>query len=181
MSAELRTGEWFQTFLDGQFWPLDPRASEVYIEDIAHALSMQTRFAGHCKRFYSVAQHSVLVSENVPDEDAFWGLMHDASEAYLQDVISPLKRSGIMDGYRAVEQKVMAAIADRFVLALPEPDSVRIADKRMLATEKRDIRGPAPAQWNADHLAPPFDFKIVPWSQREAEWVFLSRFAELRR
>ena len=78
-----RRGDWIQTYLGIQFWPLDPRPEEVMLFDIAHSLSNMCRFTGHCREFYSVAQHSVIVSQNVPREDAAWGLLHDASEAYM--------------------------------------------------------------------------------------------------
>jgi hypothetical protein len=65
------TGNWIQTFTGRQYWPLDPREGDVYIEDIAHALSLQCRFTGHCRSFYSVAEHCVRVSHVVPSEDAF--------------------------------------------------------------------------------------------------------------
>src|ERR1017187_10636100 len=74
------------TFSGIHFWPLLPNPADIRIEDIAHALSNQCRFAGHAREFYSVAEHSVRVSQLCPPEDALWGLLHDASEAYLTDV-----------------------------------------------------------------------------------------------
>ena len=62
MGPDARKGDWMQTFLGIQFWPMEPRVDEIQIEDIAHALSNQCRFAGHCSTFYSVAQHSVMVA-----------------------------------------------------------------------------------------------------------------------
>ena len=88
-----RVGDWIQTFSGGCFWPLDPRSSEVDIHDIAQSLAMTPRYRGHTVRFYSVAEHSVLVSRAVPPEYALWGLLHDAAEAYTADIPSPLKRS----------------------------------------------------------------------------------------
>ena len=69
-AVSARKGDWMQTYTGRQFWPIDPRANEVHIEDIAHALSMMCRYNGHCRTFYSVAEHSVLVSQHVPPEHA---------------------------------------------------------------------------------------------------------------
>jgi hypothetical protein len=76
-----RRGDWMQTFTGRRFWPLDPRGEDVLIEDIAHALSLLTRYGGHCTRFYSVAEHSVLLARAATPENALWLLLHDASEA----------------------------------------------------------------------------------------------------
>src|SRR5690606_29748913 len=98
-----RKGDWMQTFTGRRFWPLDPRPDEICIEDIAHALSMQCRYAGHCLSFYSVAEHSVLLSQHVAEPFRRWALLHDASEAYLVDVPRPIK--GDLSNYRAVEAR----------------------------------------------------------------------------
>ena len=82
---------WFLTTTGRQFWPASPDPEQIQIEDIAHALSNLCRFGGHTREFYSVAQHSVLVSQNVPDDLRLVGLMHDATEAYCGDMIRPLK------------------------------------------------------------------------------------------
>src|SRR5579872_2947230 len=83
---------WIQTASGLEFPLFEPRLDAINIEDIAHGLSMICRFTGQCARFYSVAEHSVHVSHLVPREDAAWGLLHDAAEAYLGDVASPLKK-----------------------------------------------------------------------------------------
>lgn len=85
------SNDWIQTYTGKKFFPLHPHQNEYVIEDIAHALSMKCRFAGHCNAFYSVAEHSVKVSRIVAPESQLWGLLHDAAEAYLPDVCQPIK------------------------------------------------------------------------------------------
>ena len=82
----MRIGDWMQTYTGERFWPLDPRIEDIHIRDISMALGKLCRYGGHTIFFYSVAEHSVLVSEYVPEEYALWGLLHDASEAYLSDI-----------------------------------------------------------------------------------------------
>lgn len=194
MSA--RRGDWMQTASGVAFWPLDPRAEEVRIEDIAHSLSMQCRFAGHCRSFYSVAEHSVRVSEHVehllaarllgaaqevprthPDvlRGALWGLLHDASEAYLVDVPRPVKPH--LGGYREAEERVMAAVCARFGLPLAPPPEVKEADNVLLATEARDLMGPPPQPWAP--MPEPLPGVIKPWAPAEARDLFLRRFRRL--
>ena len=79
------------TYTGRQFFPLTPRQEDIDIEDIAHSLSRLCRFNGHCKSFYSVAEHSYRISYIVPPEFALWGLLHDAGEAYLSDLPRPIK------------------------------------------------------------------------------------------
>jgi hypothetical protein len=83
---------WLRTYAGRHVHILNPRPADIYIQDIAHALAHTCRFAGHTPAFYAVAQHSVLVSELLTPDLALWGLLHDASEAYLHDLTRPLKR-----------------------------------------------------------------------------------------
>src|SRR5262245_47792896 len=99
--AELRLGDWMQTVGGTQFWPLDPRPHEFDINHIAHALGNMCRFNGHCRRFYSVAEHCVLVSRACSAANALWGLLHDMSEAYIADVIRPVKPH--LSNYKSIE------------------------------------------------------------------------------
>lgn len=110
---------------------------DICVDDIAHALSQIIRFTGHAKAPYSVAQHSLLVAEISPPEHRLWALLHDASEAYLGDVASPLKT--LLPQYRELEEKFQKVIAGRFGLSWPIPACVKHADRVALMTEKRDL------------------------------------------
>lgn len=182
-----RKGDWSQTFTGLQFWPLDPRPEDVRAEDIAHALSLQCRFAGHCREFYSVAEHSVLVSEWIWDETngdriaSLAGLLHDASEAYCVDVPRPLKP--FLTGYREIEHGVMRAVETWAGLPIGacEAPIVKRADEALLMTEARDLMAPAPVPWTFSRgaHAKPLRDAIVPWDWRHAERMFLERLAAL--
>jgi 5'-deoxynucleotidase YfbR-like HD superfamily hydrolase len=104
---------WIQTYSGIKMHPLSPTEEEISIEDIAHALSNLCRFTGHCNKFYSVAQHSVLVSVYSPRDYAMWGLLHDASEAYLNDIARPIKISDEYNTYRKIEENLMKVIAKK--------------------------------------------------------------------
>jgi hypothetical protein len=166
-----------QTFTGRQFWPVDPRAEEICIEDIAHALSNQCRYAGHCEEFYSVAQHSVIVSVTCAPRDALWGLLHDAAEAYLVDLPRPIKRHSELGAqYRQLEEVLMAVICECFGLPLVEPASVKKADNVVLVTEMRDLMARPPARWKESWANGPSPWVIYAWSPKKAEQEFLQRF-----
>lgn len=169
-----------QTFSGGFIDLLDPDSLDIHIEDIAHALSNICRFGGHVRKFYSVAQHSVFVSFLVPPGDALHGLMHDAAEAYVGDVVRPLKTQ--LGGYAAIERQVMRAINKKFRLIelVPDPEReerIKFADETALATEARDMFL-APPAWLSDY-PPPNPKRIVPVSPDCARDAFLDRFKEL--
>ena len=170
----MRKGNWMQTYTGRQFWPLDPQPEDVFIADIAHALANICRFGGHCLQFYSVAQHSIIVSELVPSEYELWGLLHDSAEAYLGDVIRPIKSE--MIEYRDAEYKVLDIILRRFGLSYPEPKEVRTADIISLITEKRDVMAVSQEKWNVGIDVAPMKKIIIPMSPIEAEIKFLERF-----
>jgi 5'-deoxynucleotidase YfbR-like HD superfamily hydrolase len=167
---------WIQTYSGRRFNPMKPNPKAIVIQDVAHALSMQCRFNGHCKEFYSVAQHCVLVS-HMCGEDALWGLLHDASEAYLVDIPRPLKHSGKFQAYLEMEEIMQRAICERFGLSLVEPASVKRADKILLSTEARDLMSPLHKDWRQP--AEPLPFTITSWSPKEAEEKFIQRFDKL--
>lgn len=172
-----------ETFQGERFQPLAPELSKIWIEDIAHALSNQCRFSGHCREFYSVAEHSVRVSRLLRDwgEDAdvqMWGLLHDASEAYLVDLPTPLKAGEFGEAYRRAESVLMARVCERFGLAPPEPRVVRVADATLLRTEARDLMPNKPEHWGKLEVQP-LEERIVPWTPKRAEASFLHIFHEL--
>jgi uncharacterized protein len=169
---------WIQTHSGIQFFPLDPRIEDICIEDIAQALSNICRFAGHCN-FYSVAQHSVLVSQVVGEPFNFYGLLHDSSEAYICDIPRPIKRLPALQGYRDIEEKIQATIYERFGLEPQEPNEVKWADIQLLATEARDLMSSPPANWNLP--CDPLPFTITPLPPTEAKALFMERFRELAK
>jgi hypothetical protein len=174
---------WIQTFSGVKVFPLHPRIEDIKIEDIAHALSLQCRFADHVREFYSVADHCLHVAAIVPHQDALWGLLHDASEAYLVDFPRPVKRHLLGKAYREAEARLMAAICERFGLPVDQPDSVTEADHRILITEQRDLLGPSPDKWTEEQgvAVEPYTFHIVPMDPKTAWLHFLDRFRGLAR
>lgn len=174
----MRKGDWFLTSTGRQFWPLDPRPEDICIEDIAHGLAHVCRFGGHCKRFYSVAQHSVFVSYRC--RNALQGLLHDATEAYLGDMVRPLKYS--MPDYLVAEERVWRAVCARFGLPLKLDADVKYADNVALMTERRDIMPWTPHRWEADleAIAPdPRPLRCGWWARYRAKENFLRRYYEL--
>ncbi len=163
-----------QTYTGRGFNPFCPDPHLICIEDIAHSLSLLCRFNGHCKTFYSVAEHSVWVSRLVAPEYALWGLLHDAGEAYFGDVMSPLKP---YLNQRFIERGLNEAVAVAFGLSLPMPESIHDADHAMLITERVQVMRPSRVSWPE---GPAADVQLECWSPPVAEWKFLEQFNSLR-
>lgn len=172
-----RLGDWIMTYTGVHFYPLDTRPEEIAVEDIAHALACSNRFTGHTRVPYSIAHHSFLVSYYCSPKDALWGLLHDASEAYLHDIPRPLKGLPLMNHYRILESNLMQDICDKFGLGYEQPESVTIADGRALATEGRDLMPDNDFDWSV--YGEPFEQTIDPWNWKICEQRFLERFKEL--
>jgi len=165
-----RKGDWIQTYTGKQFWPLDPRPEDVDIKDIARSLSMQCRYNGHCARFYSVAEHSVLVARQASPKNRLAALLHDAAEAYLCDLPRPVKHS--VSGYAEAEAAVERAIAERFGVTWPWPDEVKYLDTCILHDEKAQLMRPEPAPWRLP--GEPLGVRVECWSPERARTEFMS-------
>lgn len=163
-----RKGEWIQTYTGRRFWPMDPRPDEIALEDIAHSLSMQCRYAGHCVRFYSVAEHSVHIARHVSEANKRWALVHDAPEAFLVDVPRPVKP--YLTGYYEHEARIMVAICQRFNLPLAMPNEVHAADHGIIADERSNL-SECEAEWTTNHK--PIGAELAYWPPELAEYEFL--------
>lgn len=159
---------------------LEPTPAMVEIEDIAHALSNLCRFTGHTKAFYSVAEHSILTSYLVPETYGLEALLHDAAEAYIGDVSSPLKQ--LLPEYKVIEERIDQAIRRRFCLPGQPAQFIKDADLMMLATEKRDLMPPDQENWDILAGVKAHIFSVrLPLRPEEARASFLNRYMNLTR
>lgn len=174
-----RIGDWIQTYTGRAVYPMDMRPEDICIEDIAHALSMQCRYSGHCLRFYSVAEHSVLIARHlrqISDAVALEGLLHDATEAYLADVPRPVKP--FLGGYKEAERQASHAIAEAFDLSMAgHPEAVHEADNRILHDER--IQNMARSERDWDLTGVRLGVTLEFWDPARAKAEFLELFEEL--
>jgi hypothetical protein len=168
------------TFLD----PLNPDPDDIKFDDIAHALAFICRYTGHSAKFYSVAEHSVRISElleerEFPKEVLLQGLLHDASEAYLGDISYPIKhQSDVGDLFREYEDKLMGIIFKKFDLPWPPTEEIKWADKVLLHTEQRDLM-PYPNKHYSLEGYEVLETTIRPWQPEQAEAEFHFRYESL--
>lgn len=168
-------GAWMQTYSGKRFYPFNPTPESIDIVDIAHALSMTCRYGGHCKQFYSVAQHSVLVASKAPAELALRALMHDAPEAYTGDLIRPIKKHPDMVVFSYVEEIVERAVCAKFDLPYPIMNpAIKRLDNRILNDERDAVMVPTNDEW--DVPGEPLGVTIKQWSPEMARAKFLSAF-----
>lgn len=167
-----RRGDWMQTYTGGVFYPLDPRLEDIRLVDIAGALSKLCRYGGHCREFYSVAEHCVLMAECAPRELQLTALMHDASEAYLVDVPRPIKKS--LANYGEIESNLERVISERFGLIYPFPYEVKRLDNAISASERDQAMAEPPQDWRL--VEPPLDVILRFWSPARAAAEFMVAF-----
>ena len=174
------TETWMDTFTGKRIDVLRVKADDICIEDIAHSLALQCRFNGHCPRFYSVAEHSVRVSElcekiGYGREDCLMALLHDAAEAYLGDIIRPVK-CGLGIGSMPFDD-IDAAVMCKFGCEDGGGWTAKALDLELLLVEGRDVMG---KDWTPEYGKPTTGYRITEtlgW--QEAEQRFLERFREI--
>ena len=188
---ENRRGPWISTFSGRRYYPIDPRADEIHLIDIAHSLSNTCRYNGHSRLFYSVAEHSILLARYVLDNGietfhhnikslASWALLHDAQEAYLGDLPQPLKHGtdmGIL--FQIKEELNVKTVAQRFHLLGPKtPHPIDEFDRRILLDEKDALFVGAPL-WSDLAGVKPLGVELTFMQPMEAKARFLQMAEEL--
>jgi 5'-deoxynucleotidase YfbR-like HD superfamily hydrolase len=176
-----RIGDWIITYSGKRFYPIDPREEDIDIVDIAHSLSTLNRFTGHAKFPFSVAQHSLYVSAilsiqyDQPRDVVLAGLLHDASEAYVNDLARPLK--GMLPEYCSVEKRILDCIDAKFNVYTRNP-LVKQADTESLVTEAKTLcTGEA---WYMEPEWPePYRYVVTERPWRDVEKQFLYEFNRL--
>lgn len=141
----------------------NPEPSQIHIVDIAAGLAKICRFNGQINTFYSVAEHSVRVSQDVPDDWKLEALMHDATEAYIQDIIRPIKYLPIMVEYRKLEAIWEQAIVERFELQYPFDESIKRSDN-------------GTQEWERGQMKLSNSYEGMPW--QKAEKYFMAAFIQ---
>lgn len=174
---ETKLEPWIETFTGKKFFFLDPKPNQFDIRDIAHALAYTCRYTGHSKRFYSVAEHSVLVSYLAADP--LTGLLHDGSEAYITDIASPIKP--YISNYKDLEDMIMGRMSAVFGFQYPLPPDIKDCDATQLKTEAKYLLHSKGIPWA--HLYPTRrEHGVAPMclSPEQAEKLFLDRYDEVK-
>lgn len=177
---------WMGTITGKKFNPFDPCVEDIDIRDIARGLAMTCRYGGQVKRFYSVAEHCYNVSFYVPSEYRLHALLHDSAEAYIGDMIRPIKHQPQMVEFRHAENMIEQAVALKFGLdwSLEAQAAVKTIDNRILVDEIRELSYMPKAYLNTPLLKGleplhTLNFIVHSWSPEVAENLFLNRFEDL--
>lgn len=167
------------TYSGRKVYPLSITIDKICLHDIAHALANKCRFAGHTKRFYSVAEHCILMAENDLPGPAVWRLFHDAAEAYLPDLPSPIKSR--FPALVSAEHNITQLIRKKF--KLPELTTkihglIKQGDLAIRYWEGKELMVNHPdAEWFPRKAIPKIDIKC--WLPEEAEQRFIGKACEL--
>lgn len=185
---------WSQLYSGRAFRPFTAREEDIDAIDIARSLSMTCRYNGHVRKFYSVAEHAVLMARymllhppqhKTADEVrelALWCLLHDGAEAYIGDMVRPLKITPRFEAYRELDDKLTSLIAVKYELPVFDgqliPAEVKVLDNRILLDERLELLTEPPEAWQEEGLAP-LGVEILGWYPPEAEREFLRLLDEL--
>jgi 5'-deoxynucleotidase YfbR-like HD superfamily hydrolase len=172
-----KTEAWIQTASGRAFSLTEPAPADVDLQDIASALSKIARFGGHTRRPYSVAQHCCLVASIVPAEFRLHALLHDAAEAYVGDIVTPLKR--LVPLFSLIETRVHRAICRQFRITEEIPVCVLEADRVALATEVHQLLDGEPVNNWTSRYPTPLAVKLPSWESYEAAQEYAKRVSRL--
>lgn len=164
---------YIRTYCGIDFTIFSPQQEMILIEDIAHSLSRLCRYGGHCNQFYSVARHSIITSYLVQPKFALEALMHDATEGYIGDCVTPLKKH--MPQFNEIENNLYKVIAKKYGLSYPMSKETKDADVAMIGYEWDFFMEKEPNSELQDFYNK--HFKSVSIEQTEED--FLARFKEL--
>lgn len=154
----------------------NPKPEMIRLADIVHSLALINRFNGAALFPYSVAQHSLYVARLLPSSLKLDGLLHDAAEAYVGDMVSPLKK--IMSEYKKVEAEISRVVADVFGLACPEPEEVKMADLAVLSAEREQVLLPSYGPWYKNFPLPA-NIRIEPMPWQRVKEMFSAEIQSL--
>lgn len=178
--SEQRRGDPIGTYTGGDFYPLDPDPGAVNLSDIANGLANTCRYAGQCQFYYSVATHSLYVSEELAEQGGklqLYGLLHDAAEAYVSDVPRPVKRE--LEKFERIETDVLDAVWTGLDIPAPTDqqwEMVMEADDRLFRYEADTLL----AEFEPSTV-PDLSYELSPCSPATVRKQFLDRARELRQ
>ena len=153
---------WIETHSGIRFNFFNFTPEDILLEDIAWALSHLCRYVGHCSSPCYVAAHSLDVSEWLTvhmlskPETALAGLLHDGSEAYLNDLPAGLKP--LLPEYMKLEDRIQSAIYKKFVGFVPDDgarDEIKYADIAVLTCEARLLIPSKGETWGLPEISRP--------------------------
>lgn len=176
---------WQQTYSGKRFYPFRDDSEGIDIDDIAHSLSMSCRFNGHTKYFYSVAEHSILVSNEIEKiyndkELALCGLLHDTPESIISDIPRDIKHSGVCEDIIKLEDSIFKRMAKKFNLKYDYiPEKVKEIDNRILLDEGEQLLNYGIKDWYLFKQYKKLGLVLSCWEPRRAKRKFLEKFEDL--